>query len=94
MEVASVDVRSGVAVFRVTDADRIQRGRIESPLEPCLVRVDGRAALSRLSRVAADLTFDSCIGSCVRQGQTLATSVGAPTLCIGLVTVFSWRGPT
>jgi TldD protein len=84
MEVATTDPRTGRAVFRVTDADRIARGRIEGPLVPHLLVAEGRRALSTMDRVANDVAFDTCVGTCVREGQALATSVGAPTFRIGL----------
>jgi TldD protein len=83
MEAASVDLSTGRAVFRVTDSDRIVHGALGSPLQPHLLEVDARIALSAMVRVADDLTFDTCVGSCVRDGQPLATSVGAPTICVG-----------
>ncbi len=87
MEAASVDPRRGRAVFRVTDSDLIREGRLERPLQPHLLRIDGPTALSRLTLVADDLRFDTCIGSCHRGGQPLAVSVGAPTSCIGMAEV-------
>jgi TldD protein len=87
MEAASVDPRRGRAVFQVTDSDLIRHGRFEQPLQPHLLRIDGPTALSRLTLVADDLRFDTCVGSCHRGGQPLAVSVGAPTTCIGLAGV-------
>jgi len=87
METASVDARTGDSFFRVTDADRIVRGRIERPLTVFLLRLDAREALSTLDHVASNLTFDACVGSCVRDGQPLPTTVGAPTFRIGMARV-------
>ena len=89
MEAARTDPRAGRAVFRVSDADLILGGRVGRPLEPFLLHVDGQAALRGLTRVADDLRFDTCIGSCHRDGQPLAISVGAPTFCIGVAEVAS-----
>ena len=87
MEAGHTDTRSGTASFRVTDSDRIRDGRIEAPLTPHLLRVDGGSMLSTVERVADDLVFDRCIGGCHRDGQPLAISVGAPTICIGVARV-------
>jgi predicted Zn-dependent protease len=87
MEVASTDPRTGRAVFRVTDADRITRGRLDGPLSSHLLRIEGREALAATDRIASDLAFDTCIGTCVREGQALVTSVGGPTFRIGLTSV-------
>jgi hypothetical protein len=45
------------------------------------------SALETLDRIGDDIAFDTTVGWCVRDGQPLATSVGAPTLRLGLTTV-------
>ncbi len=87
MEAAAIDPAAGIAFFRVTDSDRIRDSHVDVPLEPFLLRVVTERALGSLDRIANDLAFDTCIGSCVRDGQPLATSVGAPTCRIGLAAV-------
>lgn len=89
MESGSTDPRSGRALFRVTDADRIESGQRSYPVHAFLLLVNARSALAGLRCIADDLTFDNCIGSCHRDGQPLATSVGTPTMCIGLAKVLS-----
>lgn len=83
MEAASTDTRSGLAVFRVTDADRIHHGRIDRPVTSHLLFVDARQALASVERVSDDLAFDVCIGSCLHHGQPLSSSVGGPTFRVG-----------
>jgi TldD protein len=87
MEAASTDPSSGEAVFRVRDADLVCDGQLDVPLAPFLLLVNTLHALASLERVATDFAFDTCIGSCTRDGQPLVTSVGAPTFRIGLTTV-------
>ena len=87
LEAASADPASGRATFRVTDADRIVKSRLEATLDPFLIDVSVVDSLPTMDRIANDLAFDSCIGSCVRDGQPLATSVGAPTFRVGLIRV-------
>jgi predicted Zn-dependent protease len=87
MEAANTDTALGRALFRVTDSDLIRNGKIDVPLKPHLLAIDGAAALSSMDRVADDLRFDTCIGSCHRDGQPIATSVGAPTIRIGVAGV-------
>jgi hypothetical protein len=70
----------------VTDADQVIAGRIDRPLEPFLFEVQVEDLVS-LDRIANDLAFDTSIGVCVREGQALASTVGAPTFRLGLVTV-------
>jgi TldD protein len=87
MEAASTDTRTGHAEFRVTDADRIRHGRLVAPLTPYVMEVDAEAVLSSVDRVANDLAFDTCVGSCLHHGQPLSVTVGAPTFRIGLARV-------
>ena len=81
------DPLTGRASFVVSDADLIERGVATRPLEPFVLELNGPDAWASIDRVADDLTFDSCIGSCVRDGQPLAVSVGAPTMRIGVATI-------
>jgi len=71
----------------VTDADRIDKGQLVHPVQPFVLEMRGATALASIDRIGSDLTFDVCIGSCVRDGQPLSTSVGAPTMRIGVATV-------
>ena len=87
METASTDSLSGNARFIVTDADRIDQGRFDHPLQPFLLELRASTALPSLDRIGNDLAFDTCVGSCLRDGQPLATSVGAPTFRIGVARV-------
>jgi TldD protein len=87
MEAGNTDPHSGRAAFRVTDADRIRNGVIDAPLKPLMLFVEGASALASIDRVASDLEFDRCIGSCHRDGQPLATTVGAPTMWIGVTVI-------
>jgi TldD protein len=87
MESASTDTATGRAVFRVTDADVIREGRVETPLRSHLLETFASSGLSAIDGIANDLAFDHCIGLCHREGQPLSTSVGAPTICTRLMTV-------
>ncbi|HET9298872.1 MAG TPA: metallopeptidase TldD-related protein [Candidatus Polarisedimenticolaceae bacterium] len=86
MESAATDPTEGTATFHVTDADMLIAGRIEVALEPFLMHI-AMEDLVTLDRIADDLAFDACVGVCVREGQALASTVGAPTFRLGLVTV-------
>jgi TldD protein len=79
------DPVTGRATFVVTDADRIEAGRLCEPLETFILVLEGRDAWSSIDRVGHDLRLDACVGSCLRDGQPLAVSVGAPTIRIGVV---------
>jgi len=83
------DPLTGQATFVVTDADRIEAGSVTHALDPFVIDVGGRAGWESIDRIGHDLAFDTCVGSCVRDGQPLAVSVGAPTIRIGVVAVRS-----
>ena len=86
MESAATHPAEGTATFHVTDADMLIAGRIEVALEPFLMHI-ALEDLVTLDRIGDDLAFDACVGVCVREGQALASTVGAPTFRLGLVTV-------
>ena len=89
MTAGHTDPMSGRASFVISDADRIVDGRLAEPLDVFVLEHDGVDSWRSIDRVAHDLVFDSCIGSCVRDGQPLAVSVGAPTIRIGVARVHS-----
>jgi len=86
---AHADPWRGRATFVVTDADRIEGGELTQSLESFVIELDVIEALGSIDLVGDDLVFDSCIGSCVRLGQPLATSVGAPTVRLRVIRVVS-----
>lgn len=81
------DPESGRATFVVEDSDRIMGGRLAGPLDGYVIELTGPQSWKTIDRVGSDLAFDTCVGSCVRGGQPLAVSVGAPTIRIGLIRV-------
>jgi len=87
MEAAWADPIAGAAWFRVADADRIVAGRIAAPVRPFLLEVRLEDLRSSLDGVASDVSVDTCIATCVKGGQPLAMSVGAPTIRVGMVRV-------
>jgi TldD protein len=83
------DPFAGRSTFVISDSDRIVDGRLAGPLDAFVLELDGFEAWRSIDRIAHDLAFDTCVGSCVRDGQSLAVSVGAPTIRIGVVRVRS-----
>ena len=81
------DPVSGRATFLVSDADRIIEGALAGPLDSFVIELDGVVSWASIDRIAHDLAFDTCVGSCMRDGQPLAVSVGAPTIRIGVMRV-------
>jgi TldD protein len=88
--IASADTipRIGRGTFIVTDADWIDGGALGEPLRPFPIVIDAEETLRTLDAIGSDLAFDHCIGSCVRDGQPVATSVGAPTIRLGVIRAF------
>lgn len=81
------DPATGTATFRVTDADAIDHGRLSHAVRPFLMTVTpSRIGLS-IDAIASEIAFDACIGSCLRAGQPLSTSVGAPTFRLGSIRI-------
>jgi hypothetical protein len=89
MDSAHTEPTTGRAVFRVTDADRIEKGKRTVPLRAHLLETVAGQALAAIDGIGSDLAFDRCLGTCHRQGQPLVTSVGGPTFCTRLTTVRS-----
>jgi len=89
MDAAAVDLDAGAATFRVTDADDVERGAIGDPLDPFLMTLTVADLIGSLDRIGNDLEFDVCVGSCVREGQPLSTSVGAPTIRLRSASILS-----
>jgi len=87
MESAHTDPSSGFALFRISDADRIEGGKRTAPLQSHLLETLAVEALAGITMIGNDLQFDRCIGSCHRHGQPLVTSVGTPTICTRLMKV-------
>jgi TldD protein len=48
---------------------------------------DGPTALQKISMVGNDLQFDSGVGTCGKDGQSVPVGVGQPTLKIDELTV-------
>lgn len=87
VESGHVDSHTGSASFLVTDADLIESGCITSPLQAFVISLDLVDLLRSIDRIGSDFEMDTCIGACVREGQAMAVSVGAPTVRIGLIKV-------
>ncbi len=82
-----VDPTSGKFVFTASEAYLIENGKITSPVRGATLIGDGPTVLSNVSMVGNDLKLDSGIGSCGKDGQTVAVGVGQPTLKIDSLTV-------
>ncbi len=82
-----VDTASGKFVFTTSEAYLIEDGKITRPVKGATLIGNGPEVLKRVSMVGNDLQLDTGIGSCGKDGQTVAVGVGQPTLKIDALTV-------
>jgi TldD protein len=82
-----VDITSGKFVFSASEAYLIEKGKITAPVKGAMLIGDGPEALTRISMIGNDLKFDSGVGTCGKEGQSVPVGVGQPTLKIDEITV-------
>lgn len=82
-----VDITSGKFVFSASEAYLIENGKITQPVKGATLIGNGPDVLTRVSMVGNDLAFDSGVGTCGKEGQSVPVGVGQPTLKIDALTV-------
>jgi TldD protein len=82
-----VDITSGKFVFSASEAYLIEGGRVTAPVKGATLIGNGPDALTRVSRVGADLALDEGVGTCGKDGQSVPVGVGLPTIRIDGITV-------
>ncbi len=82
-----VDITSGKFVFSASEAYLIEKGKVTVPVKGAMLIGDGPDALTKISMVGKDLEFDSGVGTCGKDGQSVPVGVGQPTLKIDELTV-------
>ncbi len=82
-----VDITSGKYVFQVTEAFRIDNGKLGAPLKGAMLIGNGPTDLHRVSMIGNDLQLDTGIGTCGKNGQGVPVGVGQPTLRMDRITV-------
>jgi TldD protein len=82
-----VDITSGKYVFQVTEAYRIENGKLGSPLKGAMLIGNGPTDLHRVTMVGNDMMLDSGVGTCGKNGQGVPVGVGQPTLRMERITV-------
>jgi TldD protein len=81
-----VDITSGKFVFSMTEAWKVENGKLAYPVKGATLIGNGPDALTRVTMVGNDLALDAGIGTCGKDGQSVPVGVGQPTLRIdGLV---------
>src|ERR1700730_13454413 len=82
-----VDITSGKYVFQVTEAYRIENGKLGAPLKGAMLIGNGPTDLHKISMVGNDLKLDTGVGTCGKNGQGVPVGVGQPTLRLDRITV-------
>ena len=65
----------------------IEDGKITAPVKGATLIGNGPEAMSKVSMVGNDLSLDSGVGTCGKDGQSVPVGVGQPTLKIDAITV-------
>ena len=82
-----VDITSGKYVFNVTEAFKIENGKLGAPLKGAMLIGNGPTDLKRVAMVGNDLKLDTGVGTCGKNGQGVPVGVGQPTLRMERITV-------
>jgi TldD protein len=82
-----VDITSGKYVFQVTEAYKIDDGKLAHPVKGAMLIGNGPTDLHRVSMIGNDLELDPGIGTCGKNGQGVPVGVGQPTLRMDRITV-------
>jgi len=82
-----VDIVSGKFVFSAAEAYMIQDGKITHPVKGATLIGNGPDALTHVSMIGNDMSLDSGVGTCGKEGQSVPVGVGQPTLRIDGLTV-------
>tara|TARA_R110000868_G_scaffold189695_2_gene433106 strand:+ start:153767 stop:155197 length:1431 start_codon:yes stop_codon:yes gene_type:complete len=77
-----VDITSGTFEFNTTQARLIQNGKLGAYIKGASLCGQGKTAFQHITGVANDLEI-SVTGSCGKDGQSLAVTVGQPTIAVG-----------
>ena len=82
-----VDITNGKFVFQCTEAYLIENGKVTSPVKGATLIGDGPSVLRSVTMIGDDFAFDSGMGMCGKNGQSVPVGVGQPSLKIKGLTV-------
>ena len=82
-----VDITNGKFVFQCTEAYLVEDGKITAPVKGATLIGDGPSALTKVTMIGDDFSFDPGIGVCGKSGQGVPVGVGQPSLKITGLTV-------
>lgn len=86
-----VDITSGQFVFSASEAYLIEDGKITKPVKGATLIGNGPEVMKKISMIGNDLSLDSGIGVCGKDGQSVPVGVGQPTLKIDALTIGGTR---
>lgn len=75
-----VDITSGKFVFSANEAYLIEDGKITAPVKGATLIGSGPSVLTKVSMIGHDLSLDSGVGVCGKDGQSVPVGVGQPTI--------------
>lgn len=82
-----VDITSGKFVFSSSEAYLIEDGKVTAPVKGATLIGNGPEAMQTISMVGNDMSLDSGVGVCGKEGQSVPVGVGQPTLKMDALTV-------
>jgi len=82
-----VDITSGRFVFSLSEAYLVEKGKLGASLKGATLIGSGPEVMRRISMVGNDLSLDTGVGVCGKDGQSVPVGVGQPTLKIDQITV-------
>jgi TldD protein len=86
-----VDITSGQFVFSASEAYLIEDGKVTKPVKGATLIGNGPEVMKKISMVGNDLSLDSGIGICGKDGQSVPVGVGQPTVKIDSLTIGGTR---
>lgn len=82
-----VDITSGQFVFSASEAFLIEKGHVTKPVKGATLIGSGMEIMQSITMIGNDLSLDSGVGICVKNGQQIPVSVGQPTIKLNKITV-------
>lgn len=82
-----VDIVSGKFVFTSSEAYLIENGKMTSPVKGATLIGSGPEVMQSISMIGNDLSLDTGIGLCGKDGQNVVVGLGQPTLLVSKMTV-------
>lgn len=82
-----VDITSGKFVFSASEASLIEKGHVTKSIKGATLIGSGIEIMQNITMVGNDLSLDSGVGMCIKNGQSIPVGVGQPTIKLNKITV-------